>query len=118
MDDDDLVRTTARLMLMRLGYDVVLATHGQEAVALYHQHLQSDYPVDVAILDLKVTDGMGATGSAKLILDIHPEATLVVASGSANAPEMINPDEYGFAADLSKPFVVGDLGLLLGNLLD
>ena len=32
MDDDDLVRETARIMLRRLGWDVEAASHGQQAV--------------------------------------------------------------------------------------
>jgi len=118
MDDDNLLCTTARLMLQRLGYAIELAAHGEEAVALYHQALKSDYPVDIAILDLKVVGGMGAVPAAKLILDMHPEAKLVVASGSTSDPEMINPREHGFATALAKPFVIGDLGMLLGDLLD
>ncbi len=118
MDDDQLVCTTARLMLTRLGYDVVLAAHGQEAVALYNQNLKSDYPVDVAILDLKVNGGMGAPESAKLILELDPAAKLVVASGSAHDPEMVSPAEHGFVTALAKPFMVGDMGMLLGELLD
>lgn len=118
MDDDQLVCTTAHMMLTRLGYDVVLAVHGEEAVALYHHHLKSDYPVDVSILDLKVIGGMGAPETAKLILELDPAAKLVVASGSAHDPEMVSPTEHGFVTSLAKPFMVGDVGLLLGELLD
>jgi hypothetical protein len=31
---------------------------------------------------------------------------------------MINPRGHGFATALAKPFVIGDLGMLLGDLLD
>jgi CheY-like chemotaxis protein len=118
MDDDELLRSTARLMLVRLGYDAVLAANGDEAVFLYRQHLESDYPVDVAILDLKVPDGVGALELAPMIRELDPAARLVVASGSVEDPAMVDCHAHGFQAALCKPFVIAQVGMLIGELLD
>jgi len=118
MDDDELVCRTASLMLRRLGYGVVLAAHGLEAVEKYKNSMGTDSPVAAAILDLKISGGQGAVEAAAQILALDPEAKLVVASGSANVPEMRNFEEFGFAASMPKPFLASDMGLIIGEILD
>ena len=118
MDDDRLVCSTARLMLIRLGYEVVLAADGESAIHEYARSLESDRPVSVAILDIKVVGGQGAVAAAMGILALDPEATLVVSSGSTIVPELVHFQDFGFAGRLAKPFLVGDLGMLVGELLD
>ena len=117
MDDDDLVRATARLMLRRLGFDVVLAADCEQAVALYGELLATDYPVDVAILDLMMVGGQGAVQAAAQILALDPNALLVVASGSPDHQIMTDHESHGFTACLAKPYLVTEVGLLLGTLL-
>ena len=118
MDDDQMVLETARLILERLGFDAVLAADGKEAVALYHQQLGTDYPIDVVILDLLVPGGMGAVEAATMILEIDPDACLVVSSGAANDPVMIDCEAHGFRANMTKPYDVAGLGMLVGELID
>ncbi len=118
MDDDQMVRATARLMLQRLGFDVELAADGQEAIAIYQRQLASDYPVDVVILDLKVPGAMGAAEAAARILALDPDAKLVVASGSANDPVMVEYAANGFCGRIAKPFLVAQVGMVVGELLD
>lgn len=118
MDDDTLVCGTARLMLQRLGYAVVLAADGEQAIEIYTQAQDSDHPVALAILDLKVDGGMGAVETARRLRDIDPEAKLVVSSGSTNLPEMVHHQQHGFQGFLAKPFLVGDVGMVVGELLD
>jgi two-component system cell cycle sensor histidine kinase/response regulator CckA len=118
MDDDQMLLATARLMLARLDYGVALATDGSEAIQIYRDALASEAPVRVAILDLRVPGGMGALEAAEEILKLDPQACLVLASGSTSEPAMLDFRDHGFAAVISKPFVLADLGLLLGELID
>ena len=64
MDDQELVRQTAKEMLTCLGYDVELAADGDEALAIYKEAFLSDYPFEVVITDLTVHGGMGEIGRA------------------------------------------------------
>lgn len=118
MDDDQMILATARLMLQRLGYDVVLACHGQEAVEIYGHALGGDDPVDVCILDLRVPGGMGALEASQKILERDPDARLVLASGSTTEPPMLQFQDHGFCAVITKPFVMADLGMVVGELVD
>lgn len=118
MDDDHMVRATARLMLKRLGFDVELAADGEAAATIYQESFSTDYPVDVVILDLVVRGGLGAVEAAAKILEVDPGAKLVVASGSTQDPAMVNFADHGFSAMITKPFVVADLGMVVGELLE
>jgi CheY-like chemotaxis protein len=118
MDDDELVCRTAQLMLTRLGYEVALSADGQQAIQVYIEARETDNPVAAAILDLKISGGMGAVETAQCLLDLDPDARLVVASGSTNVPEMTHYLDYGFSGCLAKPFLVADVGMVLGELLD
>lgn len=118
MDDDPMVCETARRMLARLGYAVTLAADGAEAVQIYRSSLNTDDPIAVAILDLKVPDGMGGVEAAVSLLDIDPDACLVVSSGATNVPEMREHETYGFSATLAKPFQLTELGMVVGELVE
>ncbi len=118
MDDDPMVRETARRMLARLGYAVALAADGAEAVQIYQSSLHTDDSIAVVILDLHVSQGVGGVEAAGSLLDIDPEACLIVSSGAANLPEMVNFEVHGFAATLAKPFQLTELGMVVGELID
>ncbi len=118
MDDDQMILATARLMLTRLEFDVELATDGQEALDIYAAALGTDYPVSVVILDLRVPGGMGAMEAGQKILDLDPDARLVLASGSTTEPPMLDFQSHGFSAVITKPFVMADLGMVVGELMD
>ena len=118
MDDDPMVRETARRMLARLGYAVALAADGAEAVQIYRSSLNTDDPIAVVILDLKVPDGMDGVEAARGLLDIDPAACLVVSSGATNVPEMQDYESFGFSATLAKPFQLTELGMVVGELVE
>lgn len=118
MDDEHLVLATARLMLRRLGYVPVLVENIDQAVAAYAEGLAAGDPVHVAILDLVIKGSEGAPEAAARLLELDPQARLVVASGSPSHPVMENYADHGFLDRIVKPFALADLGGLLGSLID
>jgi len=54
MDDEELVRDTAREMLECTGFDVDVATHGREAIVKYKKAIDQGSPFNAIILDLIV----------------------------------------------------------------
>ena len=60
-------------------------------------------------MDLTVAGGMGGTVAAAEILEIDPNAKLVVSSGYSSGAEMARFRELGFSARLEKPFRAADL---------
>ena len=118
MDDEETIREVSRLMLEHLGYEVVEARDGSEAVRTYKEAIESDRPIDVSILDLTVPGGAGGVEAAKEILEIDPDAMIVVSSGYSMDPVMSNHREYGFQASIAKPFQIDDLDKLLCTLFE
>jgi len=117
MDDEEMVLNISRQMLTRLGYKVVLARNGEEAVELYGQALTSGQRFDVVILDLTVKGGMNGEEAVKQLQQLDPQVKAVVTSGYTSNPIMSNYEKHGFVAALKKPFMWSQLKDLLEKLL-
>ena len=109
MDDDLMLRNLARSQLAALGHDAVLVKDGAEAISTYQEMQESDSPIDLVILDLTIPGGMGGKETAQKLLQLDPEAKLIVASGYSNDPVMAGYSEYGFRAAVAKPFTLKEL---------
>lgn len=90
MDDDKNVQDIAKQMLVRLGHEVLLAGDGKEAIAIFIEHYNSEKPIDVIIMDLTISGGMGGKDAIQEVLKIDPDAKIVVSSGYSNDPVMSN----------------------------
>ncbi|MEW6291442.1 MAG: PAS domain S-box protein [Thermodesulfobacteriota bacterium] len=117
MDDEEIVRTVVENILQHLGYQVLLAKNGEEAIGLYRQALQAGEAIDAIIMDLTIPGGMGGHEAAGKILQINPAARVVVSSGYANDPIMANYRNYGFCAAVTKPFQLQSLMRTLQQVL-
>ena len=109
MDDEEMIRNLANMILNRFGYDVGLAIDGVEAIELYQKALDSGKPFEVVILDLTVKGGMGGRDAVKKILEISPQAKAIVSSGYSKDPVMTRFKDYGFIGALPKPYKLKDL---------
>ncbi len=117
MDDDKNVCEVASDMLTHLGYDVVIACDGEEAIQMYTDLQKTVSPVDLIIMDLTIPGGMGGQEAAKKILAINSEAKIIVSSGYSNDPVIANHRSYGFAAALKKPFKISEISEVVSFLL-
>ena len=104
MDDQELVRETLGSMLTHLGHVSIMAVDGKEAVEQYRNSLASQNSVDLIIMDLTIPGGMGGEEAVKAILNIDPEARVIVSSGYSNNPVMANYSQYGFRSAVVKPY--------------
>ena len=109
MDDEEMVSSVAREMLVHLGHAVEVAGDGQAAVALYQEALRQGRRFDVVILDLTIPGGMGGKETVRELLRIDPASRVIVASGYSNDPIMAAYADYGFRAAVSKPFRLQEL---------
>lgn len=105
VDDEDLVRELGQRILMRSGYTVLMATNGEEALEIYGREKEH---ITLVILDL-IMPAMGGKDCLKKLLEIDPEAKVLVASGyspDASTEECLDRGAKGFVA---KPFRVKEL---------
>jgi len=100
VDDEDFIRDFGKQMLTRWGYTVFTATSGEEGLAFYDDLRDK---IDLVILDL-IMPGMGGEQCLEKILEIDPDAKVIITSGySGKGPAMdaINGGALGF---IDKPY--------------
>ena len=117
MDDEDFIRAIATEILQYKGYEVASCADGREAVDLYRSARQCNVPYTAVILDLTIPGGMGGKEAAALILELDPDAVLIVSSGYSNDTVIANYQNYGFSGSISKPFDADTLARELERLI-
>ena len=117
MDDEKFIRDLAGELLKNLGYRVVAAKDGHEAVQRYEEALAEGKPFDVVLMDLTVPGGMGGVEALKRLQDLDPTVKAIVSSGYSNDPIMADYKRFGFAAVLPKPYDGKQLSGKLDDLL-
>jgi two-component system cell cycle sensor histidine kinase/response regulator CckA len=104
MDDEAMVVRIAERVLNNVGYQTQGVANGEAAVAAYRRAFTQGPRFDAVILDLTVPGGMGGREAAKKILDIDPNARLMVSSGYSEDSLMAEYRSHGFCAVLPKPY--------------
>ena len=117
IDDEDIVRRSAKEILKRLGYEVELARDGAEGVTFYKEARDSGRPFHAVIIDLTIPGAMGGKHAIQRFLKIDPEAKVIVSSGYSDDPVMSNFREHGFSGVIGKPYTVEELGGVLHNVI-
>ncbi|MFH1148431.1 MAG: ATP-binding protein, partial [Pseudomonadota bacterium] len=113
MDDEEMVREVAGEILTHMGYEVDYAKNGTEAIAVYQDAKWTGRPFDVLIMDLTIPGGMGGKEAVKKLLEIDPEARVIVSSGYSSDPIMSDFARYGFVGVIAKPYRIEDLSAVL-----
>lgn len=113
LDDEPLVRQTARDILEFLGYQVDLCEDGTDALRLYQEAMETGRPYAVVFMDLTIPGGMGGKTAMKKLLEIDPDVKGIVTSGYSNDPILAYYREYGFCGVVEKPFSLDALSEIL-----
>ena len=111
MDDEDFIRDMLTGMLEEMGFEVVQASHGEEALARFSE-LEGE-GVRALILDLTVPGGMGGKETVARIRELDDTIPVFVASGYSDDDALADPAAFGFTASLEKPFLNSHLKQML-----
>ncbi|MEE4351841.1 MAG: response regulator [Desulfatiglans sp.] len=114
VEDEEPVIAVTRAILERLGYRVLEATTGMEAIALVKT---SQEEIDLTILDMLLPDMDGKEVYSKII-QTRPHMKVIVCSGySVDGPaqEILDKGAQGF---VQKPFTITSLSSKLREVLD
>jgi PAS domain S-box-containing protein len=106
MDDEAIIRDVLKRSLTHLGYAVVSAHEGKEAITLYEQAMKSGEPFDAVIMDLTIQGGMGGKEAVIKLCEIDPGVKAIVSSGYSDDPIMARFRDYGFSGFVSKPYTL------------
>lgn len=117
MDDEEMIRELAAEMLKFLGYEVTTCINGEEALEYYANSRKDGMPYKAVIMDLTIPGGMGGKEAARRILEIDPQAKLIVSSGYSGDTIISDYTDFGFSAAVAKPYRVTELGKVMETLL-
>jgi two-component system, cell cycle sensor histidine kinase and response regulator CckA len=113
VDDEETVITVNRDMLEALGYSVLVARSGREAVDVYQKNVDV---VDLVILDVIMPD-MGGEETFAALSRINPLVAVVLSSGYSLEGPMRKIMDHGCKAFIQKPFTINMLSQKLREVL-
>ncbi len=112
LDDNEAHRALAAGILERLGYHVVLAGNGAEAIERFRQARASGgrRKIDLALLDLVLGDEFDGVETYKKIQEIQPGQKAILVSGFAEFSRVVEARKLGLSRHLQKPYSLEALG--------
>lgn len=105
VDDEAVVRSVTKRMLERIGFNVITASDGEEAVAVFERHADE---LELVILDLAMPR-MGGDEAFQKIRQIRSDATVIISSGYDELEATKKLVGQGLAGFIQKPYSLADL---------
>lgn len=113
IDDEEMVLEVGKAILQRLGYNVIPAMSGEEAIEQFGLHQDK---VACAVLDLTMPGMDGKTTFTRL-RELKPELPVVIASGLSVGQVADQFDSQPQISIIQKPYQVADLAEKIKGLL-
>ena len=113
VDDEEIVVGVGKQMLQKLGYSVLIARSGQEAVDVFKN---SPDDVDLVLLDM-IMPGMEAGDTYDRLKSINPAIKVLLSSGYALDQKAGAIIERGCNGFIQKPFNMKILEDKIGEIL-
>lgn len=113
VDDESIIRLTAKHTLRDMGYDVILAENGRDALAIYEVNREK---IDLVILDM-VMPKMNGEQTFRAIRELDPDAKVIMASGFTEETEVLRLKKDGLLSFIKKPYRRIDLNRILTDLI-
>jgi len=114
VDDESSLLETGEELLSFMGYEVITAGSGEEALEVIEK--EKDL-ISLVILDLMMP-GMGGEKCLGEILKIEPSMKVIVASGYTASSAAWEIEEKGAAAFIKKPYQLDELSKIIRDTLD
>ena len=114
VDDQEAVITVGKAILHTLGYTVILAKNGKEAVEIFESNKEK---IDFVILDM-IMPGMSGAETYDAIKKINPDIKVILSSGYSLEGQATKILERGCNGFIQKPFNVSDLSRKIREVLD
>ena len=105
VDDEPPARRVTREMLESLGFSVITAQSGKDAVCLYEEQQKI---IDLVILDLTMPE-MNGVETLKMLKKINSRINVIVMTGYSEETLRLSFSEYNIQGFLIKPFNYDEL---------
>ena len=113
VDDDDVVRGLCQQILEKANYKVIVATNGQEALALYNQRKDE---ISLVLLDV-IMPVMGGRRCLEELLALNPSLKVIIISGYQAETSANDLVSAGAKAAIYKPFRPNKVLEVIGDVL-
>ena len=113
VDDEEIVRRVAKRMLERAGYEVLVATDGNEAIDIFRQHSDE---VSCVLLDLTMPR-MGGEATFQQLRLIQGDVRVILSSGFSEEEVTERFAGQGLAGFIQKPYRSATLKAKLRDVL-
>jgi len=113
VDDEDMIWDVISAMLQELGYQVLLAENGQEAVEIYRRNPGQ---IDLILLDM-IMPTMSGAEAFFLLKTIDSEVKVLLSSGYVSEDEIQEVLNAGAVGFLRKPYRMADLARKIKSIL-
>jgi len=114
VDDESSLLETGEELLSFMGYEVITAGSGEEALEVIEKERNR---ISLVILDLMMP-GMGGEKCLGEILKTEPSMKVIVASGYTATSAAWEIEEKGAAAFIKKPYQLDELSKIIRDTLD
>ncbi len=112
VDDEEIMRDVIPQLLKSAGYDVIVASNGEESL-----QLMEEKNIDLILLDLMLP-GMGGLAALEKMLETDPEAIVVMITAYASVETAVKATRIGAFDFVTKPFQNEELLLVVKNGLE
>lgn len=113
VDDEPMILRAGERLLKKLGYSVLSARSGAEAVTLFEE--RND--VDVVLLDM-IMPGMSGVETFRKLRDLDPDVKVLLSSGYSAESQARELFESGCEAFIQKPYDVAALSSKLREVME
>jgi PAS domain S-box-containing protein len=113
VDDEEMVLTVTGELLEFMGYRVLLASSGEEAMAVF---MEKGKEIDLIILD-RIMPGMGGKKTFEALRVVDPHVKVIISSGYSADTEVQSLLAEGCCGFLQKPYRIQELSQKVRDVL-
>jgi two-component system cell cycle sensor histidine kinase/response regulator CckA len=113
VDDEEMILDVNRELLESLGYRILEARNGRDAIEVYKAH---SHEIDLVILDM-IMPGMGGSEAFDHLKEINPQIKIILSSGYSITGQAQKIMDRGCHAFIQKPYRMDDLSQMIRQVL-
>jgi two-component system cell cycle sensor histidine kinase/response regulator CckA len=113
VDDEQMILEVGSEMLKRLGYRLLTARNGEEAIDIYRENKEE---IDIVLLDM-IMPGMNGGETYERLREIDPDIKVLLSSGYSYNDQATRIIERGCDGFIQKPFSLEELSQRIQEVL-
>lgn len=114
VDDEEVMRSTAKAILEALGYEVILAEDGQVALDLFSQNKDR---IDLVLLDM-IMPVMNGRECFERLKKQDPQVNVILSSGFSTEDDLQEMKKAGLKGFIRKPYLASKLSQIVHEALN